>query len=545
MAEQNISQDAMESILKDLSDADLLALLDTRHPDYWAIEKVATRCLDVYDGDREVLSTPEYFPQGASEDNKSYESRMAISEPIPITDRIINRISGAVFEPDPEHVVPDEMAGYIKNADKEGKPHSLAMLDVFAHALCAGSMTVFVDSTLTPERQDVVISKTDEDESGDRVILCTYDPRNVLNWEYDSNGLVWIHLRDTDSKQSSFFSEREVTELHLIITREFIFRFRISENLDEKKDDKNTRKVETLAPIVHGLDVCPVEQLIFARDKNKDIGAGKSYVDKSVRADIMAMRNDSYKDANLSIHGSPLLWRKFSDQEMTNILNAKSKAAAAAGTGQAGIDLNYDMLGSYVNLGTSAFHVMQGSDSAIGYSTLDTEPIKMLDESATKYRNMAAKLAGYDKSEVAGQVKQVTAQSGVSRAYEYEIEIAPELELLSMIMAMFDKRVLDLVAMKQGLADTVIDDIQAKYPQPRMIAPLNRLIEEYEFLKENNYPEGLLRDAKVVIAFRALITEGISQEKKIEYKKEIEAGKSAQVTLNKQFIDEELDEKEN
>ena len=506
------------------TDDDLLELLALRHPQYAKAAASAQIYLDVYSGERDRLVNSDYLVQGNAEDATDYAKRLEVTEAVPITTKIVNRTAGAVFEPDPEHDVPDQIKDYLTNADKNGLTHTQIMLDTFCKALVAGYMLVYVDSTAT---SDEPVSKAQAKLEGRRTILNTYDPRSILNWNYDETGLAWVHVLDSENTQASFFDEQLASELHMIMTRNWVFRLRVRET-------NKGQTVERLDPVEHKMGQCPCELLIFVHDREKGPGIGKSYIRTSVRSDLAAMRAESMRAMVLHIHGTPQLCRRFSDDEWKDINNAFAQEAAAKGF--SAVDIDYAAVGRKIKLGYTAYHILKGSDSDMFYATLDVAPLEKLKEAVDDYRAKAEQQAGFDGAEVWGENQKVSAESGISKAFDYAMEQGPQLELLSMVMGMFDTKILKLVCIKAGITPT--DDTKATYPQPRMVAPFSQLMAEYEHLVDNDYPVEVITEAKVTIFSRLVMFDGMDAGAKKALIEKIKAI-DEQALLNKKMLQDE------
>ena len=494
-----------------LKETDLLKFLDQRHDDYASECKRTTYCLDVYSAERERLVTSTYLPKGNAEDNSDYEKRLELTEAIPETPKLVGKTAGAVFEPDPTHEVPDDMKEYLVNADRRNLTHVQIMFDLFSKALVCGKMVVFVDTTMRPEMN--VRSKLEAQQVGARVILSTYDPRNILNWRYDDKDLDWIHLRDSETKQSSFFEEKKSYTVHRIITKEVILVARVFQ------DSGGTRRVERDDPLYHGMDEVPCRTLIFVHNKDKGVGVGKSAVQTTVRADLAALRADSGRAMILLIHGLPQLWRRFSDEEWKSVQNAYVTEMAAQGKSKAAGSIDYTYIGKKIKLGFTSYHLLKGDNSEIGYSTLDVGPIDKLKEASADYRKIAVDQAGFEAADIWGEQHRLGEQSGIHKALSYMMDLAPQLEYLSMVMSLFDTDLLKLVCRTAGANDSTA---KASYPQPRIVAPFNALQEEYDFAVESNFPPEIIAKLKATIFNRMIAFDGLEPEEKNTFAKLIE-----------------------
>jgi hypothetical protein len=469
-----------------MDDKMLLPLLAQTHPGYEVAAKRAKEGLDFYSGERDELVTEEYLPRGNAEEKGEHQKRLSLTEPMPVTPKIVNEVAGAVFDPDPSYDVPPEMDDYLTSANTGNDSHGRVMIDVFCETLAAGFTAVFVDSTLTPEiAADVVITGAKEKELGIRPVLKTYDPRGIRNWGYDNKGMGWIHLCESHVVQGNFQERQKNCEEHLIIDRAVVVKIVV-----EIKDQG--KKVISKEVIPHGLSVVPVKMLAFVKDKKLGPGAGKRYVRTTVRADLAALRANSYRAMGLLIHGTPLLYRRFSEKEWETLTEMHQIEMMKQDKPDEPFTFSYT--GAAVKLGQSGLAILQGADSEIGYATVDTGPLDSLKEAEQDYSNRARSEAGFDDADIFGSKANVSAESGISKAFTYSTKAGVQLELLSLIASTFDNAVLELVALKSGVVNP--DKSMATYKQPRLVAPFAQLVAELELLEDSGYPPEIIAEAK-------------------------------------------------
>ena len=494
-----------------MDDKILLQLLAQKHSGYDVAAKRAKEGLDFYSGERDELVTDEFLPRGNAEETAEHNKRKDLTEPMPVTPKTINEVAGAVFEPDPSYEVPPEMQEYLKNANIAGDSHARIMIDLCCEVMAAGFYAVLVDSTLTPELAEGRASKADEKAIGARAVLKTYDPRGIRNWGYDNKGLAWIHLCETHVVQESFIDTQMTQEEHLIVDRANIFKVVLEIGVNGSK------KVKEKAIIPHGLDVVPVETLAFVKDKKLGPGAGKRFIRTSIRADLASLRSNSYRSMGLLIHGTPLMYRRFSEVEWETIIAMHD--AEMTRQGKAGAPLDFTWVGNQIKLGTSGYAILQGAESAIGYATVDVGPLKALKEAEQDYSSRAQAEAGFDDADIWGTKANVSQQSGIAKAFSYSTKQGVQLELISLLMSVFDNKVLRLVAMKLGLEKS--DDVQATYKQPRIVAPLGQLIQELELVEDWGIPE-ITAGLRKRMLDRIVLLDGENPEVKARYAKLID-----------------------
>lgn len=509
MAKQStIIQDTPETdYLLTMKEKDLLDKLAVRHPLYAELSAQAKQNLDIYSEERSRIVNSNYIPQGSAENETDYKKRLELTEAIPETPGIVAKVAGAVFEPDPEHQMPEAAKNYLINADKYGATHTQVMLDVFSKALVCGQMLVYVDTTMnsvmaSPDRP---LSQAEAEQLGARVILSVYDPRNILNWHYDERGLAWVLLLDSQKSQSSFIDDIKTVDDYLLIDRQTAYKFSVV--MDGKE-----QKIVDRQKVVHDLGECPCEIFTFINDREKGQGVGKVFVRSSVRADLAALRIESGKAMVMQIFGNPQLFRRFSQDEWDMINNSYVMEMAAQGKGIAG-GIDYTYIGNRIKLGYNSYHILKGQESEIGYATLDVGPLDKMTEAADRYRALAQRKAGFESADIWGQAQKVNAESGISKAFSYSMKEGTQLELLSMIQAMHDTKVLKLVCRRMGANP---DEAMANYPQPRMVAPFGALQTEYDFMDTANYPEEILKKARQQIFGRLQLFDGMDIKLKAE-----------------------------
>lgn len=489
-------------IIEQLTDDKLLILLDQRHADYDDVLTESTTYLDLYNGDRSKLCTETYIPRSSAEEDVDYKHRLKITEPIPETQKIINRAIGAVFEPDPTHEIDDSIASYLENANKRNMSHMQIINDAAQKALAAGMIVGFVDTVRPTELGDERATSFQQAiESGYRVVTSIYDPSCILNYKFDDLGLEWIHLVDRINEQTQFTTKSEKYSFHRLITRNYIYTFKVVQV-------EGKRTIKDKGIVNHNLNQCPCEFLIYVHDRDRGLGIGKSMIRNSARADIAVLRNESHLAYVLDIMGTPQLYRKMSQEEFQAVQTAHAKEISASAKNGRAVD--YTNIAKKLQLGYTTYHIM-GKDGEIGYAQLDTGGIEKLMEVIEKLRSKANEQAGYDAQDIWNENANISNESGISKAFSYAMGPANQIEHISTITAEFDRKILRLVCKSAGVNE---DSAKVSYPQPRMVAPIDQLIGEYEFMTESGYPDEVIHECQVSIFNRFFWSDSLDQATK-------------------------------
>jgi len=296
---------------------------------------------------------------------------------------------------------------------------------------------------------------------------------------------------------------RQEENVHLVVTRQWIFRAVTVTNDDGQEEVRERSWVD------HGLqNECPVEMMVYVHDTEEALGVGKAFVQTTVRCDVAALRAESYRAMNLLMHGAPHFYRRLSEAERELLEN--TLAAEVSKKGGLSANLDYTYIGQKLRMGFTSYHILMGDTAEVGYATVDVGPLEKLKEAAEDYQARGVANAGFNTADVLGMSKQVTAESGVAKAYKYEMTQATQLELLSMLTAISDTRVLKLACRRSGQP---VEEAEAIYPQPRMMAPFDRLNAELELL-EDGYPGKVVQQAKAQLLARLQIFDGMKPEEK-------------------------------
>jgi len=508
---------------------ELLARLEETYPEYSTVAANAQVYMDVCESDRAALvgqvgsGESVYLQQGAAENDSDYAKRLGETEPLMLSGKIISYVVSSIYSPAPTYEGVGDYATMMQSVNFAGQSYAQTMVEACDIALTTGFLFALVDSNKTAEMGDV--SMRDEQALNIHPTVSLYNPLNIRDWQYDDKGLAWVHLCEVQQGRANFMEERAEIELHVICDRTHIYKFEI------RKDEKNDREVTALDPVAHGLGQVPGEFLVFAQQKKKRRGVGRSYIQTSARADLAALRAESYRAISLQIHGTPHLWRRLSKDEWDMMI-----ALHASVTANNPKPIDYAFVGKQMELGYSGYHVFIGEGSDMGYATLDTGGLEQFRTARNDFRAAALEHAGFDPSVIlaSGSSASVQAQSGVSKAYGYQINQGVQISFLSQCMADFDTKILKLYIKKAGGNP---DDAAANYPPPAVSAPFERLMEEMEMVEAHNFPAKVKQELQIGIIGNLAGIRHTSAEKKAEIIESIES-QSDKEKLEKNILDE-------
>ena len=487
----------MATDINKLTDDQLITLLNSKNPQY---DKIAARTkvyLDCYYADRELLlgsgaSTPvqtnsddnftpsgtdirsggsAYLQQGAAESNDDYARRLYETEVFMLTPRVVSQLTGSVYDPAPTYQADDRVIDLMRDANTHNQTYQQVMTHAFIMTLVCGNVLAIVDSTKSAEMGEM--SKAQAYRFGVRPIINIYTPENIIDWEFDAKGLAWVHVIETRSVRGEFFSGRTSQIVHIIVDRTNIYQFAMADG-----------KIERLGVAEHGMSDTPAKFNYFARDRqDMPHGTGISFIKCTCRADLAALRAESYRAISLMIHGTPHLWRRMSTDEWDMISNLHQHMVANKSYKGA---LDYKFASEQMKVGFTGYHVLNGDGSEMGYTTLDGTGIDKFREARNDARETALESAGFDPATVLSSGKQATVQSGVSKALGYQIGQGIQVSLLSKAMEQFDLDILKIYSEKAGVVNT--DNVSVTYPEPKISSPTSKLVGEYDVIAEWGLP---------------------------------------------------------
>lgn len=484
---------------------DLKERLNERHGEYDAVARNVQVYLDVTEGDRDALIGPpinadnfqgttditrasgakaspviesKYLQRGVAEGDQDYKKRLNETEPFLVSPKIISYVVASIYNPLPQYSGVDTIRDLMRSVNSHELSYTQAMVEICDLALVCGYAFMLVDSTRTPEMGDLTIAQARS--QGVRPTLAAYSPLGIYDWEHDEKGLAWIHLYETVKSRPNPWAKRSISGMHIIADRATVWRFQETTNAG------GIKAVVLVSAIPHGMDEVPGEFLTFVQAKRKKRGIGKSFIGASARADLAALRAESYRAISLQVHGTPHLWRRLSETEWEMMTNLR--ATQEAGTNNPK-PIDYAFVANQMQLGYSGYHICIGKDSDIGYATLDTGGIEQFRLARNDAHRSALENAGFDPATIqsgADGSKAATVQSGVSKAYGFEMNQGVQVKFLSSRMAEFDSQVLRKYMMKAG---GNADGVAVNYPKPAISMSFAQISDELDLLASHRFSQ--------------------------------------------------------
>ena len=486
-------------------DDELAKRLQETYPDFQKVTQNVQVYLDIAESDREALIGPptnsnepqassdidrgqgalnsgvkesKYLQKGVAESDVDYKKRLAETEPFLTSPKLLAYVVASIYNPEPHYTGVDEYRGRMASVNGYEQSYVQAMMEVCDTGLVCGFAFMLVDSTRTPEMG--AMTKAQADAKGVRPILTTYDPLGIRDWEYDDKGLSWVHLFKTQTCRSSPMEKRKTVGVHTIADRQKI------DIYEETKEAGGKKKITFKSSVRHNMGEVPGEFLLFVQQKKKKRGVGRSFIHGSSRADLAGLRAESYRAISLQVHGTPHLWRRLSSDEWE--MMTQLRATTEAGT-ENPKPIDYAFVAGQMQLGYSGYHIFVGEGSDMGYATLDTGGIEQFRVARDDAHRAAMEHAGFDPAAIrAGSEgsNAATAQSGVAKAYGFEMNQGVQIKFLSNKMAEFDAKILEKYIRTAGGSP---DDIMVNYPPPTVSVPFSQVSDELEVLETHGYPD--------------------------------------------------------
>lgn len=401
-----------------------------------------------------------YLPRGKLESPSEYAKRIRMTPFFPKTPSIMNDRQGALFSDPPEvDVVGDEQPEDAKKgaepAEKEMPPALEAFLksatsqgDAFLSVLVKSSdqiqrwplCAVFIDSAKLPP----AIANRPKDADGNVEVsgqekidlnlgapqLVVYSAKQILDYDYDSQGLVWFKTCEESMERADWDSKPVCVHTVRIFRRDIIESFKIT-------TDENKEQILTTLPVIkHGktLGGKPVVPISIAKAfTTGDEELGRPSLLGCADADIAATRVRSDLVWNLFVAGNPLL---------AKISNKSAEDEE--------IDRN---VSRYIVLANS-----KGTQDAedMKYIQLDVSGLEMLLVMLDRFEQQAEIQGGKDAPGAITEPTGNAQMSGVSRAWQFKTGQERVLFLLTRELEHCFERVLDIVCESLGIdPDTV------------------------------------------------------------------------------------------
>lgn len=407
-------------------------------------------------GTREYPESP-YLPKNTQEHPDEYAKRLKLTPLLLETPNIMQSRMGSMFKKPPVVVLPDGMEDFANSCTAR----NASLNDVFARTLdrtqVNGYFGILLDREVLPaDVSGREVSQAEVDERGlGKSIFAMYTAWQILDWEEDRDGLVWVKVVDSYLEKKGWDSDPVQVNIVRVIDRTNITKYEIRQ--DPKVDMNPTLK--TYAPVPHGRkhwqtgkDFCPFR--IIAPVKAED-GIGRSVVRGSAEADISATRILS--ELIWMIHmTAPLLalWTNRPENEIGDIGAGASR---------------------YVVLRAKGGVNDEGED--MKFIQVDTQPIDRLSVQHEKFKAAAREQA--DRMNL-GAITGQGEVSGVSKAWSFKTSEERILFLFGHVMEEVFTDLLKQIASDDGLE---VEKVSVKFPETYDIqGPTDTLAQAERFL---------------------------------------------------------------
>jgi hypothetical protein len=437
-------QYALPLILGVLKDSkELIKVLESRHPNYEAhCRDYWQYCADLaLDRLSSMESRRRYLVKGVGEHPNLFTLRVALSQYLPETPKLVNDFLSSVFGQPITRDVPDNLQPVVDKATTSGMP-----LAVFAERMARMALTYGVI--------DVLADYPSADEGGDdRPYLSIYTPDTRLDWKVDELGkIAFVKYKQSERIKESWVSKDEVVDVYRIITPEKIWQFRVFADRGrdvqirlksgEWADCNKKLKVDTTNMdnfgVPHDFERVPVIP-IYGMERLEEM-VGYPWVLPLVNADLKTFRQESDQEYDRYTHMHPT-WKYWKHK-------IKGKALDAM-------------------LSTSNFVPLDPGDK--DKPKEDVEIVKMETGGMAVMRDMIADTRAMTKRFTGNENPLLDKQklrdvSGVSMAYT-EAATAKNFKRLSEIMKAAEIEILTLIGAEMGEnEESLKKEINIVYP---------------------------------------------------------------------------------
>lgn len=184
-----------------------------------------------------------YLPQGASEEDKSFENRLKHTKYTDLYNPTIKGINGLIFQKPIEYEdLNPKLEPFIENSNKTGVHFDLSLSKSMKQSLRYGITYVLMD-----------IDKAGESLSDDNTPYMVHiHPSNVINWKMENGKLIQVTIRE--------FIEEDLNEFETQIIEQYRV-LRIGEYYIYRTDKTNKNTIDVYESDFTGLDYIPLFNL--------------------------------------------------------------------------------------------------------------------------------------------------------------------------------------------------------------------------------------------------------------------------------------------
>lgn len=196
--------------------------VDSKHPDFIAIEKDWQQIADCIEGQRKIKKEgdkylPKPNPSDTSPENSaryvSYKKRAVFHN---ATGRTVSNMVGQCFAVDPVPTVPPEMEPWLDDIDGGGVSAIQQSKKALGYIVAFSRAGLWVDYPKTTGP----VSKADAEEGGVRPRCVLIDPREIINWRTTAIGaksrLSLVVIRETYVGEDDGFETVKKTQYRVL-----------------------------------------------------------------------------------------------------------------------------------------------------------------------------------------------------------------------------------------------------------------------------------------------------------------------------------------
>lgn len=374
-----------------------------------------------------AVASNKYLPKGKIEDDDDYKRRLNMTPYFPETPKIIQDRIGAIFSERPEldGSLKDKFLEFEESATDNDESLTVAAAASATWMQRVGFQGCFIDrapldAETTARMQEGSLSDAEAKARKLGEPYCVfYRPNQILDFETDENGLVWVKVVEFYAERTAWSDEPKAVRKYRIIDRQNVTTYKVDA---EQKISKET-------PIPHGHvdeNKKPEVPFVFLSSPVDTWSLlGGSMLIESADADVACTRLLSDIMWALYLLGNPILCWWVHDNE------------------KGSLDLTP---GRYVKLkpGTGT-----REKEELGFAQLDATGLELQINVHAATKAQGRQLAGrVGDAVIQDQPKEV---SGVSRAWEFKTGEERVLFLITHALQVGYQKILRVVALMNGL----------------------------------------------------------------------------------------------
>jgi hypothetical protein len=228
-----------------------------KHPDFVEQEPKYKLWEDLCEGGDRVENNEVYLPQHAYESNPQYAIRKRLATYKNHARPIVAVFTSSAWRKPPKRELPDELEQYRSNVDMRGSSAGSFFRETSEYSASVGVSFLAVDTTKPPGGESP--SNLDQYQKfGMRPYMVRLSARKVPAWGFDADGLAFVVVDESQSKDVDPFTKQEKVQNYKIWYRD-------TWELWQENDKKELFKIDDGS---HPCGEVPIRPLYFRKKKD-------------------------------------------------------------------------------------------------------------------------------------------------------------------------------------------------------------------------------------------------------------------------------------